>query len=177
MDVLSTTTTKGQAGWNAAKTAVQNQDLTRFTVWAGDKSTLPLANLSFRLSNPFTKPQTRRERLEQIVEQTGETLGQLGEAIFEIGEVVGAMMAAYGPLAARQLGWAEAPRAKRTAPRVVAGAVIGAGAVYFLEPKCGPERREQVLRLINGGPPEQGGVPPQPAAAPEQPAGAPTQTT
>lgn len=177
MDVLSITTTKGQAGWNAAKTAVQNPALARFTVKTWTKGSAPLANVSFKLGNPFAKPQTRRQRVEQIVEQAGETLGQIGEAIFEIGEVVGEMMAAYGPLAARQLGWAEAPKEKRTAPRLAAGAVIGAGAMYFLEPKSGPERREQVLRLINGGPAQPADGPPQPADAPPQPADAPAQPT
>jgi hypothetical protein len=169
MDVLSTTTTKGRTGWNAAKTAVQNPGLARFPVKTGAKSTPPLANLSLKLGNPLAKRQSRRG-FEQIVEQAGETLAEVGEAIFAIGEVVGALTAAYGPLAARQLGWAEVPKEKRTAPRVAAGAVIGAGAVYFLEPKCGPERREQVLRLINGG-----AAPPD--SAPGQPASASAQTT
>lgn len=160
MAVLSTTT-KGQLGWNAAKTAVQNPALTRFTAKAGAKTAPPFAKLSFKAGKPLAKRQARR-RLEQI----GETLAEVGEAIFEIGELVGAVMAAYGPVAARQLGWAEPPKQKRTAPRVVAGAVIGGGAVYFLDPKCGPEHREQVVRLINGG---------QPPSAPPQPAGAPPQ--
>jgi hypothetical protein len=152
MDVLSTTTTKGRQGWNAAKTVAQNPALTRFTVKTGAKAVPPITKLSFKLGQRVGKRQGR-------LEQAGELLGELGEAIFAIGEVAGAMMAAYGPLAARQLGWAEAPKEKRTAPRVAAGAVIGAGAMYFLEPKGGPERREQVLRLINGGPPQEAAGP------------------
>jgi hypothetical protein len=159
MEVLSTTTAKGRQGWNAAKTVAQNPSLTRFTVKTGAKAVPPITKISFKLGQRVGKRQGR-------LEHAGEVLGELGKAIFAIGEVVGGMMAAYGPLAARQLGWAEAPKEKRTAPRVVAGAVIGAGAVYFLEPKYGPERREQLLRLINGGPPEQAGAPPQPADAP-----------
>jgi hypothetical protein len=183
MDLLSTTTTKGQQGWNAAKTAAQNRAFLPFTTKPHSKSTPPLANLSLNFGNPFAKRQSPRG-FEQIVEQAGEALGELGEVVFAIGEVLGAVMAAYGPLAARHLGWAEAPKEKRTAPRVVAGAVIGAGAVYFLEPKYGPERREQLLRLINGGPPEEAGAqaqaaaaPAQPATAPPQPPDPPTQTT
>lgn len=146
MAVLSTTT-KGQLGWKAAKTAAQNPGVTRFAAKVGAKSAPPIAKLSFKVGKPVAKRKARH-RLEQI----GETLAEIGEAIFAIGEVVGATMAAYGPLAAQQLGWAEPPKEKRTAPRVAAGAVIGAGAVYFFDPKSGAERREQVLQLINGGP-------------------------
>jgi hypothetical protein len=176
MDVLSITTTKGRAGWTAAKTAAQNPAVLRFTTKAGAKNALPLANLSFNFANPLAKRQTPRRRLEQIIEQTAETLGEIGEALFAIGEVAGEMMAAYGPLAARQLGWAEVPKKKRTVPRVAAGAVIGAGAMYFLEPKGGPERREQVLRLINGSPAEPAAGPEQPASSPAQPTETPAQT-
>ena len=150
MDVLSTKT-KGQAGWTAAKTVVQNPRLRRLTV----KSVPPLTKLTVKVGKPLAKRKARG-RLQEI----GERLTELGEALFEIGEVVGATMAVYGPLAARQLGWAEAPKQKRTGPRVVAGAVIGASAMYFLEPKCGPERREQVLRLFYGTPPASDGAPP-----------------
>jgi hypothetical protein len=48
----------------------------------------------------------------------------------------------YGPEAAQNLGLVEAPKPKRTAPRVAAGVVIGATAVYVIE------HREQVKELI-----------------------------
>jgi hypothetical protein len=170
MDVLSTLTTKGQTGWEAAKTAVANQDFTRFTGKSGGKSTSPFANLSINFVNPFAKEPPGR------LEQIGARLTELGDAIFEIGEVVGVVMAMYGPLAARQLGWAEVPKQKRTAPRVAAGVVIGAGAVYFLEPKGGPGRREQVLRLVNNAPPQPDGAAAEPGGAAAQPDSAPAQT-
>jgi hypothetical protein len=141
MDVLSTT--MGRVDWDAVKAAVRNPDLTRFTINTDAKSFPPITKLTVTLGNPFGKRKPR-SRLEQI----GERVGEFGEAIFEIGEVIGATMAIYGPMAARQLGWVEAPKEKRTAPRVAAGVVIGAGAVYFLEPRGGPERRERVLGLI-----------------------------
>jgi hypothetical protein len=170
MDVLSTLTTKGQTGWEAARTAIQNQDFARFIGKSGGKNSSPFANLSVNISNPFAKSDDR-PRLEQL----GARLTELGEAIFEIGEAVGMVVAMYGPLAARQLGWAEVPKQKRTAPRVAAGAVIGAGAVYFLEPKCGPGRREQVLRLMGNAPAQPGDAPAQPVDAPAQPDAAPAQ--
>ena len=153
MDVLNTMTTKGQSGWQAARTAAQK---------AGGKSTSPLANLSFNFANPFAKPPPGR------LEQIGARLAELGEAIFEIGEAVGATMAMYGPLAAQRLGWAEVPKQKRTAPRVAAGVVIGAGAMYFLEPKHGSERRGQLLRLVGNASSQPNGAaapPPDSAAA------------
>jgi hypothetical protein len=170
MDLLDTTTAKGRAGWESAKTAVQNPGSLPFIGNTGGKSDSPLANLSFNFVNPFAKEPPGR------LEQIGARLTQLSEAIFEVGEVVGVLMAMYGPLAARQLGWAEVPKQKRTAPRVAAGVVIGAGAVYFLEPKGGPGRREQVLRLVNNAPPQPDGAPAQPDSAPAQPDSAPVQT-
>ena len=53
---------------------------------------------------------------------------------------------------ARQFGLVEEPKAKRSAPRVVTGALIGAGAMYLLEPQHGRQHREQVHRLISHDP-------------------------
>jgi hypothetical protein len=55
----------------------------------------------------------------------------------------------YGPEAAQLMGWVEPPRPKRTAPRVLVGVVIGATAMYFLEPGAGKEHREKALSLIS----------------------------
>lgn len=54
---------------------------------------------------------------------------------------------------AYDLGLAEPPKAKRitpgVAPGVAAGVVIGAGAMYFLEPGHGAEHREKVAHLVS----------------------------
>jgi hypothetical protein len=67
----------------------------------------------------------------------------------QVGEAVGTVLAVYGPQAAEQLGLVESPKQKRTAPRVAAGIAIGAGAVYFFEPRHGAEHRRQVLKLVS----------------------------
>ncbi|HLY51215.1 MAG TPA: hypothetical protein VKR21_18630 [Solirubrobacteraceae bacterium] len=54
----------------------------------------------------------------------------------------------HAPRAAYDLGLAEPPKPKRTAPRLVAGVVIAASAVYFLEPEHGKEHREKVTQLV-----------------------------
>ena len=45
---------------------------------------------------------------------------------------VGPLVAEYGPPLAEQFGLIEKPKPKRTAPRVLVGVVIGAGAMYVL---------------------------------------------
>jgi hypothetical protein len=69
---------------------------------------------------------------------------QVGDAARRVAEA----LAIYGPQAAYELGLAEPPKPKRTAPRVAAGVVIGASAVYFLEPGQGREHREKVAQLV-----------------------------
>lgn len=56
-------------------------------------------------------------------------------------------MAVHATRAAYELGLAKPP--KRTTPRVVAGIVIGASAVYFLEPESGPKHRKKVVKLVS----------------------------
>jgi hypothetical protein len=70
---------------------------------------------------------------------------RIGEAMRSAGET----LVTYGPQAAQNLGLVEVPKPKRTAPRVAAGVVIGAGAMYFLEPEHGKEHREKVAHLVS----------------------------
>jgi hypothetical protein len=70
------------------------------------------------------------------------------DQISEATQAVGQAIAAYAARAAYDLGLAEAPKAKRTAPRVAAGMVIGASAVYFLEPGQGRKHRQKVAKLV-----------------------------
>ncbi|MGH2888535.1 MAG: hypothetical protein ACRDNJ_02805, partial [Solirubrobacteraceae bacterium] len=70
--------------------------------------------------------------------------------VAETAVAVGEALVTRGPQAAQALGLAEAPKQKRTAPRVVAGAAIGASAVYFLEPGGpGAEHRRKALELVS----------------------------
>lgn len=129
MAVLSTAT-KGWLGMKTAKGVAKNPGVVKFVGKAGAKGASPLAKLSWNVGKPIVKRRTRK-KLEQI------------------GETVGTVLAAYGPQAAEQLGLLEPPKEKKTAPRVAAGVVLGAGAVYFLEPKHGAEHREQLLKLVS----------------------------
>jgi hypothetical protein len=127
MAVLSTTT-KGKAGVKAAKTAVQNPGLLRF----GSHAAGSASKLAAKAGRPVAK-----RRVQQRAEQLGDAARSLGEALVT-----------YGPEAAYELGLAERPKPKRTAPRVAVGIAIGAGAMYFLEPEHGGEHRKKVSQLV-----------------------------
>ena|SRR5690348_247203 len=104
-----------------AKTAARNPRLTRAALRAG-----------FKVGKPVAK-----RRMRQRAERLGGTARTVGQTLI-----------IYGPEAAYGLGLAERPKRKRTAPRFLAGAVIGGVAVYFLAPGSGPEHREQVAQLV-----------------------------
>jgi hypothetical protein len=126
MSVLSTAV-KAKAGAKAVKGAAKNPGVVRF----GAQASKPVVKL--RVKTPLAKRGARRR-----FEHFGETARDFGETLV-----------AYGPSAAAELGLVEAPKAKRTAPRLVAGAVLGAGAVYFLEPESGPAHRDKVKDLVS----------------------------
>ena len=124
MSVLSPTT-KARVGVKAAKGAMKNPGLVK----VGAKASMPAA----RVGASFAKRRARRR------------VSRLGEAIRDAGET----LVTYGPTAAQNLGLVEAPKPKRTAPRVAAGVVIGAGAMYLLDPEHGKEHREKVAGLVS----------------------------
>jgi hypothetical protein len=127
MSIISTTT-KGKAGFKAAKGLAKRPRL----LAGGAQAALPVGKLGLRASKPVLKRQARR-RIDQL-DKTAHTLGE--------------MLAVQGPRAAYELGLAEPPKPKRTAPRVAAGVIIGASAVYFLEPEHGREHREKVAQIV-----------------------------
>ena len=128
MSLLSTTT-KAKVGGKAAKTVVKHPGLLK----VGAKTTAPLAMFGAKAGAKIAKRRSRR-RIER-----------LGAAARDFGET----LVTYGPQAAQELGLVETPRPKRTAPRVAAGAVLGAGAMYFLEPGHGKEHREKVISKVS----------------------------
>ena len=78
-------------------------------------------------------------------------IGSIGDTVTTIGDTArtyGELLVNYGPSAAQELGLAQKPRSRRTAPRVAAGVVLGAGAMYFLEPEHGAEHREKARQLV-----------------------------
>lgn len=126
MSVLSTTA-KGAVGIKTAK-AVKDSGLLQ----RGANAALPLTKASYDIAKPLLKRRMRR-RAER-----------LSEAARTIGEVI----ATYGPETVYELGLVDPPKPKRTAPRVVAGIVIGAAGMYLLEPGSGREHREKLASLL-----------------------------
>ena len=72
---------------------------------------------------------------------------------------------------AQQLGLLETPTPKRTGPRVAVGVVIGATAMYLLEPAAGAQRRAKLAAMANfaAGPATSGETPPPATAVPSPP--------
>jgi hypothetical protein len=128
MSVISTTT-KGKVGLKAAKGAAKRPR----AVLAGTRAAIPAAKLGVKASRPLLKRRAR-QRADQLL---------------DVSRKVGQALTVYGPQTAYELGLAEPPKPKRTAPRLAAGIVIGASAVYFLEPGQGREHRERVAQLVS----------------------------
>jgi hypothetical protein len=102
-------------------------------VWFAGKAAKPAAKISIAPGKAFAKRGARRGALQ--VSQTARTVGEV--LLIQV------------PEAAQELGVIERPAGRRTAPRVVAGAVIGAGAMYLLEPgESGRQHREKVLAMV-----------------------------
>jgi hypothetical protein len=96
----------------------------------------PMTKAGATAGTSFAKRQARR-RVEQLGEAT---------------RAFGGTLAACGPRAALALGLIEPPKRKRTGPvaatGLAVGVLIGASAMYFLEPGSGREHRQRVVRLV-----------------------------
>jgi hypothetical protein len=121
--------TKGKPAIKTAKAVARRPQ----RLLTGAKIAVPAGKAGLRASTPAL-----RRRARQRAKQLDRASRTLGEAL-----------AVYAPKAAYDLGLAEPPKAKRTAPRVAAGVVIGASAMYFLEPEHGKEHREKVAQLVS----------------------------
>ncbi len=126
---LVSTTTKARLAGKTARGAATHPGAMK----AGARATKPVAKLGLKTGTLFAKRRARG-RVERI-----------GEAVRSAGET----LVTYGPQAAQELGLVETPKPKRTAPRVAAGMVIGASAMYFLEPGHGKEHRDKVASLVS----------------------------
>lgn len=120
--------TKGKVAMKAAKAAAKRPR----ALLVGTKIAVPAGRAGVRASMPLLKRRARRR-----VERVDRVSRALGEAL-----------AVYAPRTAYELGLAEPPKPKRTAPRLAAGAVIGASAMYLFEPRHGREHREKVMQLV-----------------------------
>jgi hypothetical protein len=129
MAVLSNST-KGKVGLKAAGAAIKNPTATRLVA----KASAPAAKGGMRFGKAIAK-----RKLNRRIEDVGRTARTVGETI-----------AIYGPEAAQFFGWVEPPKRKRTAPRVLVGVVLGATAMYMLEPSgAGKERRAKARAFVS----------------------------
>lgn len=136
MAVLSNST-KGAVGLKAAGAAIKNPAATRFVA----KASAPVAKGGMRFGKTIAKRKANRR-----IEEVGKRIEDVGKTARTVGETI----AIYGPEAAQLFGWVEPPKPKRTAPRVLVGVIIGATAMFLLEPgDQGKARREKVLGLLS----------------------------
>ncbi len=120
------TTTKAVLGIKAGKTTARHSGIVKNV----GRAVAPVGKASFRVGKPLMNRQLRR-RARRIADTTG------------------LVLTSYGPLAAYALGLAEPPRQRRVTPWLGTGVVIGASAVYLLEPEQGGERRQRIAQLVS----------------------------
>jgi hypothetical protein len=133
---LLSTPTKGKVGVKAAKTGAKNPKL----LGLGARAVRTAGTLGGKAGKPVAKRRARR---------SGRQLGETARTVGETARTVGETLAVYGPQAAYVFGLVDRPKPKRTAPRVAVGILLGAGAMYFLEPDHGRERRQKVAELVS----------------------------
>lgn len=122
------TTTKARLGVKAAAAAVTHP-----------RATSRGGRLVARVARTVGPPLARRRARNRAAE-LGDTMRSVGRTIVT-----------YVPPLAREISYAvEPPPRPRTAPRVAAGFVLGAGAMYFLEPDQGAAHRASVRELVAG---------------------------
>ena len=156
MAVLSTPT-KGKISLKAAGAAWKHPGLTPFAAkpalkagktWLGVKAVKPAAK-AMKPAAKAVKPAAKakagyrkaiaKRRARRRVASVGDTARTVSEVLL-----------IQAPEAAQELGLIEKPAPKRTAPRVAAGVLIGAGAMYLLEPgEPGRQHREKVVALVS----------------------------
>lgn len=120
------TSMKSALGVKAARSLAKNPGPLRRVAPAATKAGL-------RLVKPLAKRRARRR---------ADRIGDVARGLVTV-------IASYAPQAARAFGIVEQPKPKPIAPWVGTGIVLGATAIYFLEPGQGRARREQVVRLVS----------------------------
>jgi hypothetical protein len=104
------------------------------------KAARPSAKVAFMIAKPIVL-----RRIRQSTAQIVDAAATVAEAAV----MTAVVLATYGPDAAVELGLVEPPpKPKPAAPRVIAGVVIGASAVYFLDPAHGQKRRDRIAGLM-----------------------------
>lgn len=120
---MASTKTKARVGVKSAKVLARHPVARRVTL----RAAAPPAKLGWRIAR--RRARSELERFGGVARTTAELL-----------------VASCG--AAQEIGLVQGPKPKRTGPALVLGIVIGAGAVYFLEPERGPDHRRRVQGLF-----------------------------
>jgi hypothetical protein len=134
------TRTKARLAGKTAKAMVEHPTLRKAAMTAGP----PVVKVRFGIA----RRRARRRALERAAQ------------VQNAARVAQDTLAAYGPQAAEALGLTERPKPRR-APSIAFGAVLGASAVYFLEPGQGAARRTKLVALLDSRQP-------QPSASPSE---------
>lgn len=127
---MVSTSTKTKLGAKGVKVLAKNPRLLRMAP--------PVAGAGWKLAKPIAKRRARKR-----AQRFGETAREIAVTV-----------ATYAPELARATGVVTPPKRKRLAPHVGArvsigtGAVLGAAAVYFLEPGHGREHRRRLRRFV-----------------------------
>ncbi len=103
----------------------------------------PLRHAAATVAPPAAKLVLKRHR-RRFRRRSREQAERIGDAA----RTASSALANYGPAAAEALGLTEPPKRRRTGPPVGVGILIGAGAMYLLEPEKGQARRQKVKGLI-----------------------------
>jgi hypothetical protein len=120
---------KRKVGVRAAKTVAKRPQL----LLKGAKVAVPAGKAGLIGSKPFLRRRARK-RIEKL-DKASRTLGEA--------------LAVYAPQAAYEMGLADPPKPRRAVPRVAVGVLVGAGAMYLLEPGGhGREHRKQLANVI-----------------------------
>jgi hypothetical protein len=120
--------TSAKLGAKGAIAMARHPTLRRATA----RAARPGAKVGWRLGKLVAKRKAR-EQFEQLGSMARTTT---------------ALWVVYGVPAAKALGLIEPPKPRRTGRALVTGIVIGAAAVYFLEPEHGAEHRRRVQELL-----------------------------
>lgn len=105
----------------------------------------PTAKAGWRVGKVVAKRKAR-QRVAVATADAAARLDAAGTQLQLLGErsqLGGQLLMVYGPMAAEVLGLIEPPKPRRTVLKVTVGIVIGAVAMYFLE----PERRRRLQQL------------------------------
>jgi hypothetical protein len=132
---------KAKAGLTTARAIIDDPAIRS----AAANAAQPVARLSFGITKRVARRRARRrlDRLDAVVHHLAETVSATTDLVQTYGPSVVESLGSLGLVEVRQ------PRQRRAStPKVVGGVLLGAGAMFLLEPVHGREHRRQLQRLV-----------------------------